>query len=347
MNSALSPREIQARIRAGASPAEVAAEAGLQESDIEGFAGPVLGEREFVAKSALAATIRRRGENAHRNLGELVTDRLRQRGIDASKIVWDAWRQEDLRWRVVGVLRDEAGERRAEFIFDRKARISSADNADARWMIGEELPNARRDEENTVDLDDEMALLRAIKAERRTLPAHPGQDVPDPNVMHDDFEHTSQLDSLYDMLSGISEDSVRIYTGLPPLASVARQADPKSEAEEDTVVLPKKPRKPVPEPIMPEFSDEDFLPEYDLTDELPEESPQATKTEQSSAESQLTEPDRPDQQTEAEKTVQDSLLEDNPKTGGSSANPAKPAKRPKRKGRASVPSWDEIMFGGR
>lgn len=299
MNSALSPREIQARIRAGASPAEVAAQAGLEEADIQGFAGPVLGEREFVANSALASTIRRRGENAHRNLGELVADRMRQRGIKAEEIVWDAWRQEDLRWRVVGVLRDEAGERRAEFIYDRKARLSTAHNADARWMIGEELLGAKREDENTIDLDDELALLRATKERPRPLPANPGQEVPDPEAMHDDFEDTSQLDELYDMLSGISEDSVRLYAGFVPFddepaESAPDDEAPAQEADEDTVVLPKSPRSET-EPF-----------------EQPEAQP--------------------------EDSVQDSLL---------AGEPTKPRKKTRRKGRASVPSWDEIMFGGR
>lgn len=39
MSSGLTPREIQARIRAGASVAEVAEEAGVDAERIEGFAG--------------------------------------------------------------------------------------------------------------------------------------------------------------------------------------------------------------------------------------------------------------------------------------------------------------------
>ena len=38
--------------------------------------------------------------------------------------------------------------------------------------------------------------------------------MPASDLMHDGNEDTSQLDRLYDMLSGISEDSVRIYTGI-------------------------------------------------------------------------------------------------------------------------------------
>lgn len=334
MNSALSPREIQARLRGGATLAEVAADAGVDESDIEGFAGPVLAEREFMAKSALGATIRRRGESAHRRLGELITERLQHRRIDADIIEWDSWRQEDLRWRVVGVMQHDSGDRKAEFVFDHKARYSVADNADARWLIGEELPDARGEDEMTVDLDDELALVRATKEERpAAVPDAPGDDVPVADAMHDDFEDTSELDALYDMLSGISEDSVRIYTGLeddrqeiPPTSDQpAPQTTPKAEvpfdetvAEEETVEVSRE------TPADEELADD--LPEAseDAKDEDPAE------PEPAAADEPVTEP------------VQDSLVEDvelEPKPA-----PKKTTRR--RKGRASIPSWDEIMFGG-
>ncbi|NHB83679.1 DUF3071 domain-containing protein [Tessaracoccus sp. HDW20] len=99
------PREIQARIRSGASVADVAAESGMDPERIEAFAGPVLAEREHIAGAAQATTIRRRGEaGSHRRLGDLIATRLRSRGIDSDRVVWDAWRQSDLKWRVVAKL---------------------------------------------------------------------------------------------------------------------------------------------------------------------------------------------------------------------------------------------------
>lgn len=305
MNSALTPREIQARLRAGATVDDVAADAGLEVSDIEGFAGPVLAEREFMAQSALAATVRRRGEgSSHHRLGEIVRERLQQRGIDADHITWDAWRQEDLRWRVVGTLADEAGTRTAEFVFDHKARFSVAHNTDARWMIGEQAPGAPLEEESTVDLDDELALLRAT-AERRPVADAPGDDVPSATIMHGDFEDTSELDALYDLLSGVSEDSVRIYTGLDD--------EPDSGAEV---------------PIEAEVADEPEPEDAAAAQEQDPEPEPGTAPEPEAAPERITEP------------VQDSLM-------GEEAPEPKPAKQQRRRrGRAHVPSWDEIMFGG-
>lgn len=316
MNSALSPREIQARIRGGESVADVASDAGVDVADIEGFAGPVLAEREFMVTNALKSTIRRRGEQSHRRLGELVAERLQQRGIDAETIVWDAWRQEDLRWRVVGVLGDDAGTRTAEFVFDHKARFNVADNADARWMIGEQLPGAEGQDENTIDFDDELALLRATREEQRPTKPAPGDDVPVADAMHDEHEDTSSLDELYDMLSGISEDSVRIYTGLDAEAHASE--DQPSADEEDPEPAPATPAEPAatqPDETAPE-----------PTPTVEKESPEPTASTTPPA---VTQP------------VQDSLVEDIDEPE------PKPQKKPrKRRGRAHVPSWDEIMFGG-
>lgn len=147
MDNALSPREIQARIRGGDTVAAISEGIGHGPCPRgQVFAGPVLAEREHIATAALSATIRRRGEaGSHRRLGELIAHRLRSRGLDADDVTWTCWRQPDLKWRVVGRLgTDEAEARVAEFIYDAKGRYSAADNLDARWMIGEEAPGAAR-----------------------------------------------------------------------------------------------------------------------------------------------------------------------------------------------------------
>lgn len=353
MSSALSPREIQARIRSGASPAQVAAAAGVDESTIEGFAGPVLAEREFMATSALGATIRRRGEQSHRRLGELVAERLQQRGIDADEILWDAWRQEDLKWRIVGIIGDDAGTRTAEFVFDHKARYSVADNREARWMIGEQLPGAEREDENTIDLDDELALVRATKeSPREDVPDAPGDDVPSASAMHDQHEDTSELDALYDMLSGISEDSVRIYTGFEEEESVAlEEADRERERdraadgrEAEQEALPEAEEPADDDSGQEQSGQDDVADDAEVTEPEPEaEEATVGEVPELNADADLgdDEPTRVVDYTAEEpvtEPVQDWLVED---------PEAKPAPKPKKKRRrASVPSWDEIMFGG-
>jgi len=61
MESALRPRDIQARIRAGESPEAVAAVAQMPMERVMAFAGPVLAERDHIASLAQRASVRRRG----------------------------------------------------------------------------------------------------------------------------------------------------------------------------------------------------------------------------------------------------------------------------------------------
>ena len=75
MDSALTPREIQARVRAGESLEDVARAAGMGIEWVEPFAAPVLAEREFVAGQAQSHPVRRGSETiAHRTLAEVVAE---------------------------------------------------------------------------------------------------------------------------------------------------------------------------------------------------------------------------------------------------------------------------------
>ena len=60
MESSLSPRDIQTRIRRGESPDEVAVVAGVPVEQIIGFATPVLAEREYMCEQARKTPIRRK-----------------------------------------------------------------------------------------------------------------------------------------------------------------------------------------------------------------------------------------------------------------------------------------------
>ena len=76
MVSALSPREIQTRVRAGEDLADVARVAGIGLDRVERFAAPVLAERDHIARQAMASSVRRRGEtSAARNLRTVVQER--------------------------------------------------------------------------------------------------------------------------------------------------------------------------------------------------------------------------------------------------------------------------------
>ena len=96
----LSPKEIQARIRAGGSVEQVAAASGSDIARIRRFAHPVLLERSRAAELATAAHPLRADGPAVLTLLETVTTSLVARGLNPDHITWDAWRNEDGRWTV-------------------------------------------------------------------------------------------------------------------------------------------------------------------------------------------------------------------------------------------------------
>ena len=131
------PREIQARIRAGASAEEVAEQSGMPVEIIRRYDGPVLAEREYIAEQAQATRI---GHEAGAPLlGDLVTDRLATRDVAPSTITWDASRSGGSPW-TVEVRFEIAGARRsARWTYDAAMRRVRALDDEARWLSETEL----------------------------------------------------------------------------------------------------------------------------------------------------------------------------------------------------------------
>jgi Protein of unknown function (DUF3071) len=96
----LSPKEIQARIRAGASVEQVAAASGSDIARVRRFAHPVLLERSRAAELATAAHPLLADGPAVLTLLETVSAALVARGLNPAKLSWDGWRNEDGRWTV-------------------------------------------------------------------------------------------------------------------------------------------------------------------------------------------------------------------------------------------------------
>ncbi|MGO4187308.1 septation protein SepH [Pseudarthrobacter sp. TAF60_1] len=107
---AMSPRDIQARIRSGATAADVAELSGLPLAKVERYEGPVLAEREYVAQQARKVEVASPspGHDAYRSifgdnpatLGDMVNHRLSAHGIEPSTVEWDSWRRQDGNWTV-------------------------------------------------------------------------------------------------------------------------------------------------------------------------------------------------------------------------------------------------------
>ncbi|MFT4187676.1 MAG: septation protein SepH [Aeromicrobium sp.] len=135
IQSSLTPREIQARIRHGESPTEVAAAAGVPVERIDGFAGPVLAERAYVAEQARGTTLRRKQiGGAPITLGSLIDEYISDFGGMPEDARWDAWRRQDGRWAVAVTPADSPA---AHFLFDVKSHYIVPADEVAHSLVGE------------------------------------------------------------------------------------------------------------------------------------------------------------------------------------------------------------------
>lgn len=119
-SSALSVREIQARLRAGQTVDQVAREAGVPVARVERFAGPVVSERERIVSAARAAVLTRarRGPSA-RPLGDAVDRHLGDAaGVDAASVRWTTGRQQDGRWIVEVAYNVRGRRKKAGWLFN-------------------------------------------------------------------------------------------------------------------------------------------------------------------------------------------------------------------------------------
>src|SRR5918997_2209066 len=327
MNTSLSPRDIQTRIRGGESLEDVTRLAGIPLDRVERFAAPVLAEREHVAAMAMSASVRRRGETSgHRSLRITVTERLVTRGVDSDSVSWDSYRLDDGRWAVTADYTSGAENRHACFTYDPRGRFSVAANDEARRLLGEQptgpqpvrhrpadLPPAGEDTEPTVDLSDELALVRATREPPAAQP--PRDEADEPTV------HVPRLRPVADLPldfggDGYSEDSVRVYSGLSDAAAVPETGPAAGWEPAILVDYPVEPSQQVDgEPP----TEDDPL----VSPELPAEVP---GTEEQPPE--IDAPTLPGTDPEERPTQLDQ------------------ERRAGRRKRATVPSWDEIMFGG-
>lgn len=290
----LPPREVQARIRAGATAQEVADAAGVPVEIVERYEGPVLAERDWVARQARETRIGH--DLGSPTLGDLAADRLATRGVVPGTVGWDAYRDASGPWSVLLTFEVGGTERTARWVFDLPARTLRAMDDEARWLSETELadepiPRRHLAAVRPAGPDTDVGLaLRPVLAAVDGLPEPPEVDEPDPTeaLLADlagkrGVRQPVDLDDDGEEFEGFGPQHAFDFEHpgqtAPPAAHPA--ASRPDEAVDATVLaIPRRP-EPVPEPLDPEPVDE-----------------------------------------------------------------AGPRPRPRR-GRASVPSWDEIVFGAK
>jgi len=270
MDSALRPRDIQARIRAGDTPEAVAQAAQTTVDRIMAFAAPVLAERQHVAERAQRSSVRRKpGEaasSAARTLGDAVAGHLRSLNVDPDTVTWDARRREDGRWTLTGDYAAPKRQGSATFIFDPPGNYVTVENEDARWLLGEQTAGSRPPAR-----DD----LKAARGRRLSAVAE--------SAPHEELPLGSSTSD-----SALGDDAIEMVTEESASLGAEQPVEAYLDDEHPTRETPSVQDHVTDEPVAPAE---------------PEPEPAAEE------------------------------------------EPA-PRRAAKRKGRASVPSWDEIMFGG-
>lgn len=282
MESALRPRDIQARIRAGETPEDVAAAAQTTVEAIMVFAGPVLAERAHVASTAQRASVRRRNgasSSAGGTLGEAAEQFFQQHGLHEEDVEWDAWRRSDGRWVLVAAYDVGGSVRTAEFTHDLPGRYVVAENDEARVLIGELGESGSRSG------SDPGTTAPTGPAPARRLGSVPFQD--------------------------------ELPLGDDAIEMVRDRAAPDQPAPPDGWGA-----------ATAGATDADWI-ASDVATEAAEEPPEASPAETGADEISAGEP-----------------LDAQEPTPADELPAAKESAPPKRRSRSSVPSWDEIMFGG-
>ncbi|MFJ9739144.1 septation protein SepH [Streptomyces sp. NPDC101166] len=199
VESHLRPRDIQARIRAGATAEEVAQMAGIPVDRVRRFEGPVLAERAFMAERARKTPVRRPGENAGPQLGEAVQERLLLRGADKDTVQWDSWRRDDGTWEVMLVYRVAGEPHSASWTYDPPRRLVQAVDDEARSLIGESDDLAAPEPSfpfvpRIARLPRERTMDRAL--ERPSLPAPASEPPEESGVERERDSLTSLLEAV-------------------------------------------------------------------------------------------------------------------------------------------------------
>ncbi|MFC7302718.1 septation protein SepH [Streptomyces monticola] len=207
VESHLRPRDIQARIRAGASAEEVAQFAGIPVDRVRRFEGPVLAERAFMAERARKTPVRRPGENTGPQLGEAVQERLLLRGADKESVQWDSWRRDDGTWEVLLVYRVATEPHAASWTYDPPRRLVQAVDDEARSLIGESDDIAPPEPSfpfvpRIARLPRDRPLDRALDRQL-DRPSVPSPSAPEPMEAESGEEQERERDSLTSLLEAV------------------------------------------------------------------------------------------------------------------------------------------------
>ncbi len=344
LESQLRPREIQARIRAGASVEQVASAAGVPQLKIERFAYPVLLERSRTAEVAQRAHPVRADGPDSRMLGDVVAHTFGLRGQEYTDAEWDSWKGEDGRWVVALSWRAGRSDNRAHWTFQPGAHGGTVTAVDEHASdLVEGLPaRPLRTVGPVIDIarQDEAPADPSPVEELRATATDPARGVRVEGWS--DGARTAEVRA--------PEARTAETRTAEPRTAETRSAETRSAAPEARTTVEPHPARTAPEPRRPEppaprqpepvrqsepvrRSEPAHQPDRDRR---PATSPPAAPAAQTPG----TQPAAPTTEPSPEPAA--------PAAADTPAEPeAAPAARRTKKGKPVMPSWDEVLLGVR
>ena len=331
------PREVQAMIRAGATPDEVSARTGWDLDKIARFEGPVLAERAHVASRAQA--VRMRGTNqagAPETLAQRSATRLTGRGVDPATVEWNAFRDGEGQWTVTAVFTAGGRERTATWWFDMAGMSVVAKNDEAKWLSEADTPAGpvpSSVHRPTAVFDVEVEEKSAQRANTDDLI----NSMREQSGAKDRRKGGRRRSRAADAAPPVTEDALPLESvdEAPP---AARGTHPKDIA--DTAELSPAPSDP-PEEDGSDYAVGNSTRRGPSTTEE-EAAPDDALVEDTTAEGVADDVEADAADAEPEETSESGESAETERGSGRGRSRGKGRGR---KGRASVPSWDDVMFG--
>lgn len=180
-----SPREIQHRVRHGATVADIASAAAVSEEHIARFAHPVLTERQHIADQAKAVIVSVTAGQV--SLQDAIVSRIEDRGITADLLRWDAWRREDGAWTVSVAYPATTGEQVATFTYNTTEATIDPVGDSADWLLEQaatgprsvpSLPQSERAEPTATTRQAESTQTQGQTSPQQEQRRERGEDQP-------------------------------------------------------------------------------------------------------------------------------------------------------------------------
>ena len=356
----LAPRDIQALLRAGATPQEIASEHGMEVSAVERFEAPVQAEKDYALTRARAVRVGEGGPT----MGDLVVDRLAARGVDPASLEWSATREAGEPWQIIVTFVQGAAEHAAHWHLSNSGSLEAIDQ-EAQWLteqvsvsptasiftpLPRTAPTPDPDEEDLRNREAIVDQLNAVRGKRQQidldlddevdeeaeyLAAIAGED--EPEVTEPDTSTGPISARIYSLASARTKAEAPAQTSDDALFPVTGQIPSARPAATGSIPVASRSQKneaPASSGVLPWLSDTPASSEDDTADEPKAEEQSTSAIPMKAVAPADTAP------AKAEEGATGAV----PSQGVTGSRMARASSK---KNRRSVPSWDEILFGSK